>query len=323
MAKVIIGIHGLGNKPSSALLQQWWEASILEGLTVIGKPVQEIPIKLVYWADVFYERPLDENTLDLESPLYLDERYSPAPLNDRRERHPLRQKVLDILEKELDHIFLNEDLSINFSSIADSIIHRYFKELDEYYSKDIPVGGQKEKRARDIIRARLVKVLEEHREKDILLIGHSMGSIIAYDVIQNLVPDIAIHTFVTLGSPLGFPVIMGKIAADRDVSLPRLNKLKTPETVKKKWFNLADLEDRIALIYRLSDNFDANSHGVRVIDMVVHNNYRNNGDHNPHKSFGYLRTPEMAGIIYDFLVDHQRNWFTQVRRKWIKWLGAS
>lgn len=323
MAKVIIGIHGLGNKPASVLLQKWWEASIHEGLTVIGKPVQNIPFKLVYWADVFYKKPLDENMLDLESPLYLEERYTPAPLNDRREKHPLRKKVLDILEKEIDRIFLNEDLSINFSSIADSIIHRYFKELEEYYSKDIPVGGQKEKRARDIIRERLVKVLEDHRGEDIMLIGHSMGSIIAYDVIQNLVSDMGIHTFVTLGSPLGFPVIMGKIAADREISLPRLNKLRTPENVEMKWFNLADLEDRIALIYRLSDNFEANSRGVGVIDMVVHNNYWSNGEHNPHKSFGYLRTPEMAGIIYDFLVDHQRNWFTQVRRKWTKWLGVS
>jgi hypothetical protein len=321
MAKVILGIHGLGNKPSSVLLQKWWEDSIHEGLMVIGKPVQEIPFKLVYWADVFYEKPLDENILDLESPLYLDERYTPAPLNDRREKHPLRQKVLDILEKELDQIFLNEDLSINLSSIADSIIHRYFKELDEYYSKDIPVGGRKEKRARDIIRERLVKVLEEHRKDDILLIGHSMGSIIAYDVIQNLASDMGIHTFVTLGSPLGFPVIMGKIAADRDVSLPRLNKLITPETVRKKWFNLADLEDRISLIYRLSDNFDPNSHGVRVTDMVVHNNYRSNGEHNPHKSFGYLRTPEMAGILYDFLVRDQRRWYQEVGRKWRKWFG--
>jgi hypothetical protein len=322
MAKVIVGIHGLGNKPSPFLLQKWWEASINEGLTVLGMPVPDVHLHLVYWADVFYEKSLDENMMDLESPIYLHERYTPAPLNDKKEEHPLRQKVLDILEKELDRIFLNEDLSINFSSIADSVIHRYFKELDEYYSKDIPVEGQQGKWARDIIRGRLIRILEEHREDDIMLIGHSMGSIIAYDVIDNLISDVDIHTFVTLGSPLGFPVIMGKIAADRDVSLRRLNKLRTPEPVKGNWFNLSDLEDRIALIYRLSENFDANSSGIRVADMIVHNNYEINGKRNPHKSFGYLRTPEMAGIIYDFLVMRRSNWFSRIGKKWRQWFGS-
>ncbi len=318
MAKVILGIHGLGNKPSSTLLEKWWEASMNEGITILGKPVPDIHFKLIYWADVFYEKPLDENIQDLDDPLYLDERYTPAPLNDKKEDHSVRQKVLDILEKELDRIFLNDDLSINFSSIADSIIHRYFKELDEYYSKDLLVHGQDGKRARDIIRERLAEALEEYQEDDILLIGHSMGSIIAYDAVQNRVPDIDIHTLVTMGSPLGFPVIMGKIAADRNLELPRMNKLKTPESVKKKWFNLSDLEDRIALIYRLSENFDANRSGVRVTDFIVHNNYEINGERNPHKSFGYLRTPEMAGIIYDFLLDRNMHEFSRIKKGWKK-----
>lgn len=323
MAKIILGVHGLGNKPSPFLLQKWWEASINEGLTILGKPLSDIRFRLVYWADVFYERPLDENIVDSEDPFYLDERYTPAPLNDKREDHSVRQKVLDILEKELDLIFLNDDLTINFSSIADSIIHRYFKELDEYYSKDIPFEGENGKRARDIIRGRLVKVLEEHQEDDIMLIGHSMGSIIAYDVIQNLIPDIDIHTFVTMGSPLGFPVIMGKIAADRNANLPRINKLNTPESVKKKWFNLSDLEDKIALIYRLSENFDVNSAGVKVKDMVIHNNYEMNGEKNPHKSFGYLRTPQMAGIIYDFLAKDKTNLLLLIKKKWKRWSRLS
>lgn len=318
MAKVILGIHGLGNKPPGVLLQKWWEASINEGLTVLGKPLPDINLKLIYWADVFYEKPLDENVLDLDDPLYLDERYTPAPLDDKIEDHAVRQKVLDILEKELDRIFLNDDLSINFSAIADSIIHRYFKELDEYYSKDLPDQDQDGKRARDIIRKRLAEALKEHQEDDILLIGHSMGSIIAYDVIQNIIPEVDIHTFVTIGSPLGFPVIMGKIASDRNRNLPRLNKLKTPESVKNKWFNLSDLEDRIALIYKLSENFNANESGILVIDKIVHNNYEINGERNPHKSFGYLRTPEMAAIIYDFLIGRNRKKFSGIKKGWRK-----
>ena len=31
MAKVIIGIHGLGNKPPKDILEKWWKLSIEEG----------------------------------------------------------------------------------------------------------------------------------------------------------------------------------------------------------------------------------------------------------------------------------------------------
>jgi len=34
---------------------------------------------------------------------------------------------------------------------------------------------------------------------------------------------------------------------------------------------------------------------------VVENDYESDGIENPHKSFGYLRTPEVAMIIDDFL----------------------
>ena len=53
--------------------------------------------------------------------------------------------------------------------------------------------------------------------------------------------------------------------------------------------------------YSLNDDFAENSRGVRAIEKIVINNYEYGGSKNPHKSFGYLRTPEMAEIISDFL----------------------
>lgn len=32
MARVIIGVHGLGNKPDPETLRSWWEQSMIEGL---------------------------------------------------------------------------------------------------------------------------------------------------------------------------------------------------------------------------------------------------------------------------------------------------
>jgi triacylglycerol esterase/lipase EstA (alpha/beta hydrolase family) len=60
----------------------------------------------------------------------------------------------------------------------------------------------------------LAETLVKHRRKKILLIAHSMGSIIAWDVLTKMVPQIKIHTLVTIGSPLGNPVVRSRILSD-------------------------------------------------------------------------------------------------------------
>jgi len=67
------------------------------------------------------------------------------------------------------------------------------------------------------------------------------------------------------------------------------------------WYNLSDLRDKIAVNYKLEDDFKENARHVRPEDMIVVNNYEYGGEKNPHKSFGYLRTPEVTGIIEAFL----------------------
>ncbi len=50
MSKIIIGIHGLGNKPPPKTLGRWWEAALREGLERIKKPKQQFTFELGYWA---------------------------------------------------------------------------------------------------------------------------------------------------------------------------------------------------------------------------------------------------------------------------------
>ena len=152
--------------------------------------------------------------------------------------------------------------------------------------------------ARETIREKLAETLRKHKNDEILLIGHSMGSIIAYDVLTKSVPEVMVDTFVTCGSPLGIPVIMSKIRAEQQDE----NKtLYVPENIKRRWYNLSDLGDRVAINYNLADDFHKNSKGISIIDKQVHNTYEYKGHKNPHKSYGYLRTPEMSEIIYAFL----------------------
>ncbi len=313
MSKVIIGIHGLGNKPPRKILRKWWKKSIREGLKAIGHPRFFFKFEQVYWANFLHPIPLNPKIKDKKDLSYLREPYILTQKFETKKPSKFRQKFLDYLEKQIDKIFLKEDLSINFSSVSDMIIRRFFTDLDSYYSQTcIKING-KERLVKNIIREQLAQTLLKHKNKEIMLIGHSMGSIIAYDVLTCTVPKIEINTFVTIGSPLGLPIIMSKIASEQKQRLVKKIKLSTPGSVVNNWFNLSDLNDRVAINYTLGDDYDENMNHVRAIDKIVYNNYEYNGKKNPHKIYGYLRTPEMAEIIHDFL--------NQDRNKIILWLN--
>lgn len=299
MSKVIIGIHGLGNKPPKPLLEKWWKTSIEEGLQKTGESNFDYQFEMVYWADILHKEPLDENCTDPENPLYLIEKYVPGNGNFDHEDHSTRKKFIDFLSKEVDTLFLNEDFSLNYSFITDAILKHWFADLDIYYQeKDNSLGNISMKK---MIRKRTSEVIEKYRKEEILVIGHSMGSIIAYDVMAFDLKEMEINTFITIGSPLGLPVVKSKIAAERRLNHINTRHLSAPSIISGHWYNFSDLEDRVALNYKLADDFSINRHFVKPIDFIVNNDYEIDGKTNPHKSYGYLRTPEVSGKIREFL----------------------
>lgn len=301
MSKIIIGIHGLGNKPPSDMLSNWWFEAICEGLRGVDRFYFEPKFELVYWADILNDKPLNELIKDPENPYFLDEPYTPSPEKIESKPHETRKKFLEFLEYQMDKLFLNEDLSSNFEFISDLIFKKYFKELEVYYATQPEVNDPSFKSVKDIIRNRLADTLRKHKNKQIFLIAHSMGSIIAYDVCNLLARDTEIDTLITMGSPLGMPIIVSKIAEELKTYYPDLAKLRTPNNVKKNWHNYSDIEDNVALNYNLSDDYEVNSNGVKVVDSIIENNYMVKEERNPHKSYGYLRAPEFSNVLADFL----------------------
>jgi hypothetical protein len=81
MSKIIIGIHGMGNKPSSKTLSAWWKAPIQEGLKKIKKPKRFFNFKLFYWAHYLHQTPLEPEIKDKNHPLYIEDPYFHAPKN--------------------------------------------------------------------------------------------------------------------------------------------------------------------------------------------------------------------------------------------------
>ncbi len=306
MSKIIIGIHGLGNKPPKRLLERWWKSSIREGLRLIDHDRVFFNFKMIYWADFLHPKPLNPSIRDKDNPLYLREPYLPATSSSPEKPSKKLRKILDIIEKELDKLLLNDDLTLNYSMITDLIIRHFFHDLDKYYTTECTNENNKSCNAKETILRHTKNELKKYRRKDIMLVGHSMGSIIAYDMLTALANEIEVDTLVTIGSPLGIPVVMSKIASEIDPKPAEGEKLTTPSNVTRNWHNLSDLSDKIAFNYNLRDDYAENKRRVRAVDKVVVNNYEVNGTKIPHKSFGYLRTPDFARIIVEFLT-HGRN----------------
>jgi len=311
LSKIIIGIHGIGNKPPKELLAKWWTEAISEGLRKNNPSVKDFNFELIYWADILHKNPLDPDEKDKENPLYLNEPYIPEGKSINREEMGFRQKALEYLEKYSKKILVNGVLSLNIPSLTELFIHRHLKDLEEYYSDSYTLIHNKKRLVREIIIDRLVEALQKHKRKKIFLVAHSMGSIIAFDALKYYAPELNIEVLATIGSPLGQEYVINKVQTenipdDRD-------KFIVPINIRLGWYNFSDTEDQVAINHHLAKIYKENSRKIRIKDILVNNTYKILETRNPHKSYGYLRTPEFSNVLNSFLIYSKFDLF-----RWIK-----
>jgi hypothetical protein len=280
-AKLVIGIHGLKNKPEPEVLRGWWTAAIAEGLSRNREGEKaDVDLVLAYWADVMHSSPV---VLAEEAEPYVAAGgIGPLPKGISL-RRIAAARFQEGVGKVLELVFgtpVTEDMVRDALKTRAPDLHRY----------------KNDRAARDAVQERLREPLRSaHAEgRPIMLIAHSMGSIIAYDVLaaaDRTLPGLRISHFVTVGSPLGLSPVKEILAAP----------LRVPECVER-WSNLADPRDHVARWdTRLSSDFRESSAGAAISDHLVINGYVSpSGKPNPHKIYGYLRTPEMSGLIAGF-----------------------
>ncbi|MCD6090264.1 MAG: hypothetical protein J7J72_02075 [Bacteroidales bacterium] len=301
MAKVIIAIHGLRNKPPKELLAKWAKTSIEEGLKNAKTNIELPQIELAYWADILYDKPLSPEEKDEKSPYFLDEVYTPDSKDQDIKSHFIRLHLIKVFKLLIYKIFLKKNYKLRYPFMAKNFIHSNFRDLEVYFTEDCENNPKPDCVLKRSINQRLAKLLEKHHHDQIFLVAHSMGSIIAFDVLSFIATKTKINTLVTIGSPLGAPFVISRIAASSKIKNQEHIKLQTPEAVYRKWYNIAAIKDNITLDNSLADDFEANSSGVKVEDVLIHNTYKMNGISNPHKSFGYLRSDAFIKALIEFM----------------------
>lgn len=300
MAKHIIGIHGLSEKPPASELEPWWHTSINDGLARIGAPpLDRSRFSLAYWAHHRYKDDLEHG--------------NPQPYTTPETDTPVSGGIAFVqAAKKFSVNWLGEKLDEKYEHQGEGEIRKWLKEkmlahsvadLHAYYDEGSTVehGEKLGMQTRQALRNELKLIIDRHANDELLVVGHSMGSVVAYDVLRDLSP--AEHTiahYISIGSPLGIADVKFKITQER-----RENQATVPEVLTESWLNFADPRDFVAIDVSIADEY-ANPRNIRIEDMIVHNGYRaatpkGDWDENPHKSYGYLRTQEVAHAIEQFM----------------------
>ena len=302
----IIGIHGLSNKPPRGVLERWWRLSLSEGLHRHFNRLPFFDFRLVYWADYLNPQPIDPNEKNPEHPLYASEPYHTAPEEtvEAESGHDTPQPFKKKMKSQITRMLLSDSFTHAFPAVTESVMKKRFREIELYYSSD--EVGKARATAQEDLRAILSEALNKYRRRRIVLVAHSMGSLIACDVLYSL--NFEIDTFITMGSPLGIPLIVDKIREEQGDAVTssgehgvRHKKIKSPEAVANAWYNIYDPRDELACQHKLGDMFTYNSVGIVPQDIAITNDYRIGERVNPHKIYGYLRCREVSDILFQLI----------------------
>ena len=301
-ARTVIYVHGIGNKPMPSILKCQWDHALF------GYDVGERS-RLAYWVNrEFYPDPVVA-TCASGDVTQLEDQPTGRGISVRRhmEAVSLEEEVQAVTTKKTDQATLLRIAKAVEASTPDGTSAGLA--AAEVRARIIPLPRP----VREWITRRLVRALlrdvndyfyvdarrEQMRESVLerlrvgngpfVVIGHSQGSMIAYDVLSQLPEDlrdeVRVPLFLTVGSPLGIQEVQ-----DRIKRLTGQKRLGVPSCVER-WLNVADALDPVALDPTLAGEFTPSS---RVQDLLVANP---DGPRHPHSGSGYLRTQPVRDAV--------------------------
>ena len=169
------------------------------------------------------------------------------------------------------------------------------------------VGSAIRERLQDPLRKAL------KRGDDICLVSHSMGCMVAYDLLwkfsrmseySDLRADGAIITrWVTLGCPLGKAGVKSNLYDANEFDFTGGTD-KHPKDIVGDWFNVAAVDDFISHDSTMKNDYSGmlkHDYVDSITDLGIYNCFTFEGTSNPHKIYGYLVNPKCAATIADWI----------------------
>jgi len=138
--------------------------------------------------------------------------------------------------------------------------------------------------------------------QQIMLIGHSLGSVIAYEVLWELSrleeSEVRIDRFVTIGSPLGLNFVKHRLLTAREQGTHRY-----PDNIRH-WINLSAIGEMTALDRVFADDY-AEMLDLGLVESITDhmdlvNYFRGPEGLNVHRCYGYMANEKTGAVIADW-----------------------
>jgi hypothetical protein len=284
----IVGIHGIAQQYRGPFqLADAWLAGIRDGLFAAGhdataRALSPEDLRIAFFGDLF--RP--PGTMAATDPPYTATDVRPGPERDFLAAIYAAAVAGDPALGEPDGAmagiasvqFMLARLarSKTFARVAQRVFIKDLKQVTAFLAD--PVVKQ----------AVLERVRDQVGPDTRVVIGHSLGSVVAYEYLCQA-PG-AVKLLVTVGSPLGIP----NVVFDRLTPVPVAGAGMWPGRVAA-WVNVADQDDIVALRKDLAPLFPGGAPGVCVVDRLV-----DNGDE-PHAIGRYLSATQTGSALGDVL----------------------
>ncbi len=302
MTPLIVYIPGLLPKPEASLHREALLRCLLQGVRRIDADVaDEIAathgsFDIISWTFDFYGEHRDFS-LDARSIDAVVEQEC-ASATDIAEASSWMRKLMRWVYT------LGDMLPFLIPHIASERVELHLRDLRRYVSDDNGIAEH----TRQMLKMRLRAAAEA--KQPILLIAHSMGSVIAYDSLWQMSrakPEhVVIDQLLTMGSPLGQNYMQKRIHGHAEAGLQRY-----PANIRR-WTNLSAVGDLTAVDPALSNDFgEMVPAGLveELNDIMVHNWFRHDGEINVHAEYGYLVNAATARVVVDWWREqhHQSN----------------
>jgi len=300
-AQTVVYVHGIGNKPVESILKCQWDHALF-GFDAGGRS------RLAYWVNrEYYPLPVDA-TCSSGDRVEVEEGPTGRALSvaAHLEQTSLEEEALAITTNRAQRDTLvrlaraidreGPDMRTRGPRATDvrgyilplpPALRRWItRKLTRAFIRDVHdylFVPERRKLMRQSVLERL-----QPGGGPFVVIGHSQGSMIAFDVLSELDPDkYQVPLFVTIGSPLGIAEVQDQLK-----NLLGKRKLTVPRCVWR-WLNVCDPSDPVAADETLADDYAGGSalEDLRAtnLDSPAH----------PHSGTGYLRIEAVRRAVRD------------------------
>jgi hypothetical protein len=242
--------------------------------------------QVIGWNRLYYQsdKPLGEDLPWVEALLTQD---GPTQ-QDVREALSIRRRIAWFLYTTADAF------NVLIPLLPDRAVRATIQETARYFSDKGKIGQQ----VRELLKAPLREMFA--RGERVIVIGHSMGSIVAYDALWELThieknPG-RVDLFLTMGSPLGM-----RFTQKRLLGAHEEGPWRYPHDIHR-WINITSQGDLTALDASLRDDYKAMltsgvTQSIADVNGGIFNYFRTDLGLNVHRSYGYLVNPRVGEII--------------------------